>query len=82
MTDDVYLVFNMKGVVAMTKRRPKLAPHEYAVAVQVNVPDEFFADAIPRAVLDLPADAAIRPPITVAAESSYARTFGGLAKLP
>jgi hypothetical protein len=68
MKDAVYLVMNSSGLRKMYKTRPKLKSGEYAVYVSVEVPDEFFRQAIPRAHLEIPEGYMLEPPIDVALE--------------
>lgn len=65
MRDIAYLTFNADGVTGMKKRHPSLRQGEYAVAVEVRVPDEFFARGIPLAVVEIPEDAIIEPEVEV-----------------
>lgn len=61
MQANFYLVFDRHGAKRMRKDRPALAPGEYAVRMNVTVPDAFFDRPIPVAKVEVSADAHLQP---------------------
>lgn len=65
MKDTVYLVFSSAGVHKMSKNPPPLHSGEYAVCLNIEVPDQYFNAAIPKANLTLGEEQMISPPVTL-----------------
>ena len=54
MEDDVYLIFDKKGVKEMKKTAPALKSNQYAVKLHFTVPDKVFEKRpVPTATLTL-----------------------------
>lgn len=60
-----WIVFTRGGLSRMTKLEPALASGEYAIEVHLNVPREFFARPVPRAIVDIPTDIKLQPKLRV-----------------
>ncbi len=70
MKDTVYLIFSSAGVHKMTKNLPALHSGEYAVCLNMEVPDAYFKAAIPKAQLTLGEEQMITPPVTLDVQSA------------
>jgi hypothetical protein len=75
MTDSAFLIVTTTGISRMVKSRPAkgkphtrpaLKPGEFAVLLQVNVPDlAFVPRPIPQATLDVSVQRLVAPPVEV-----------------
>jgi hypothetical protein len=69
MKDAVYLVITRKGVKRLnTKLKPFLSKDEYAIKLNVTVPDAYFDQAIPVANLTVSEGSLVMAPIDVTTE--------------
>lgn len=67
MKDEAYIVLNSRGISRMTRKsRPKLAQGEYAVRLELTVPDHVFvARPIAQATLAVNAEKLLVPSVDV-----------------
>lgn len=65
MRDSCYLVFDRRGVRKMTKTAPDLSSGQYAVKVNVGVPDGLFDRTFPEVDIEVPEQAVIAPEVAV-----------------
>jgi len=66
MKDVVYLIFTNKRVVGLRRTKaPALRPGEYTAKLTVVVPNKFFDDAIPQAVLTVSENSIWKAPLDV-----------------
>lgn len=66
MNRECFLIFTQSGIDRMTKTLPaRLGAGQFAIRVELNVPDRFFAQPIPSVQLEIPESATLGPPVTV-----------------
>ena len=67
MKDTIYIVFNRGGIRSLTKRTKNttLPPNTYLVELNLEVPNEFFENQIPRLDVKLSAENIIVPEIKI-----------------
>ena len=69
MKASCWLTFTKKGVVSMNKQRvPSLSPGEFCVKINLEVPDAYFAQAIPQVNLKVSENSLMKAPIEATTE--------------
>lgn len=69
MKDQIYIIMNRKGAVAMRKTKPQLNSGEVAIKLGLKITDDFFDRFIPEAQFDIPESLVITPDVEVDVET-------------
>lgn len=60
-----FLIFDRRKVIGVRKSAPNLSAGEYAVRLQIDVPDSLFKDVHPTATIGIPERAVFTPTVEV-----------------